>query len=306
VSRFRRLLGFVVAGLALAASALILIALHQAFDGIGEAGALGGYVAGDTTVSWSSGGDSLVFGRNEESGDHLYRISFDGSGLERLSDHSDGDWAPSASPRDGRLAFTRFDDQSGGIDLFVAAPDGSDARRLADTPDAEDDPAWSPNGRLIAFVRGSTDWGDLYVITADGGEVRRLTRTPLVPEQRPSWSPDGRRIVFSTAYGDIDVIDVRTRSRRSLVKAGLGAPSWSPDGRSIAFAAGRRSLGIVDLGSGRIRHLAARGVADDVAWSPDGSTIAYAAGGAVYLLDVTHGRTRALTGGPESGAIPTR
>ena len=90
------------------------------------------------------------------------------------------------------------------------------------------------------------------------------------------------------------------------MEAGLGAPSWSPDGRSSAFAAGRRSLDILDLGSGRIRRLAARGAADDVAWSPDGSTIAYAAGGAVYLLDVTHGHTRALTGGPEGGTIPTR
>jgi Tol biopolymer transport system component len=54
-------------------------------------------------------------------------------------------------------------------------------------------PAWSPDGRQIAFTRalpepGSDGFmGDIFVIDADGGEARRVTRQDL--DCCPAWQP---------------------------------------------------------------------------------------------------------------------
>lgn len=64
------------------------------------------------------------------------------------------------------------------------------------------DPAWSPNGNEIIFCSNHTDDPDLdpdaidlYVIPADGGEVKRVP-TPVGPKSNPSFSPDGRNIAY--------------------------------------------------------------------------------------------------------------
>lgn len=47
---------------------------------------------------------------------------------------------------------------------------------------------WSPDGRRLAFVRGRFPTDDVWVMTADGGVERRLTRTRL--GERPlAWLP---------------------------------------------------------------------------------------------------------------------
>ncbi len=89
--------------------------------------------------------------------------------------------------------------------VFTIALDGSGERRLLD--DASD-PDVSPDGRRLAFVsdrdaNGSLSYGDqespateLYTADAEGGSVRRLTRTRDVNEWAPDWSPGGHRIAL--------------------------------------------------------------------------------------------------------------
>src|SRR3954453_7830151 len=64
------------------------------------------------------------------------------------------------------------------------------------------DPAWSPNGKLIAFDDGgvSGNLSDLYVMNADGTNVRKLTNGRYV--LRPTWSPDSKRLAFEYAYSN--------------------------------------------------------------------------------------------------------
>jgi TolB protein len=98
---------------------------------------------------------------------------------------------------------------------------------------------------------------DLYVMTADGSEVTRLTRTPE-EENWPIWAPDGKRIVYSFD-NDLFVMDATARNA-SLLTRGAGEPSWSPDGRWIAFDCGSgergRMCAIRPDGTGRRRILA--------------------------------------------------
>lgn len=159
-SSWSRWLRRIVIGSAVAAIVFgiaFLVAVHQAANEIGEAGALGGGAGGYTDVAWSPDGRSVVVGRSEEGGDHLYRIPIATHDLQRLDPNQDGDFEPSVSPDGTRLAFTRFDDVEGGSDLYVAAGDLSNARALTHTTDDVFDPAWSPDGRVIAFIRGDTE-----------------------------------------------------------------------------------------------------------------------------------------------------
>ncbi|MGQ9555512.1 MAG: TolB family protein [Anaerolineae bacterium] len=58
------------------------------------------------------------------------------------------------------------------------------------------DAVWSPDGYHIAFVSEHTGSDDIWIMTADGQNVRQLTRNSWEWEKHPSWSPDGQYIVY--------------------------------------------------------------------------------------------------------------
>ena len=81
------------------------------------------------------------------------------------------------------IAFTVNGDGWGSI--WLMHPDGGDRRRLtaASPPRARAvgarTPAWSPDGTRIAYAYGTSDErnaSDIYVMRADGGDMRRDRR----------------------------------------------------------------------------------------------------------------------------------
>lgn len=99
------------------------------------------------------------------------------------------------------------------------APTGSGAspgREAEPTPSAPESPPdampqgaarprWSPDGTRIAFHAGEPGARGIYVMKADGTEIRPVAR--MKGESRdPTWMPDGKRLVFSNdAEGDFDL-----------------------------------------------------------------------------------------------------
>ena len=160
----------------------------------------------------------------------------------------------------------------------------------------DESPRWSPDGQWVAFTSNRAHYGaqpetgtpdvDVYVMRADGTDVRRITTDPG-NDYDPSWSPDGRALVFSSdraSRGDLYRVRVADGHTDRLTTNFVGRaimPAVSPDGSKVAFAAQTLRLGafwvfqlhMLDLASGRTEPLPASGGACWPAWSPDGRAL---------------------------------
>jgi Tol biopolymer transport system component len=103
------------------------------------------------------------------------------------------------------------------VAIQVADADGTN-RRVVTRRFAADSltPIWSPDSRKIAFEVYDDGCHWLYVVSADRGPLRSLSkRQGCAYDQDMAWSPDGKRIVF-TSLGRLVVIDADGGHRRLL------------------------------------------------------------------------------------------
>lgn len=111
-------------------------------------------------------------------------------------------------------------------------------KRLTHTPVTEKSPLFSPNGKFISFKR---EQGKLYVMSADGTQVKKLSDFNDI--LWVSWSWDSKWIGFSrTDLGwreDIYVVPVNGETKPVNITNHPNddyKPMWSYDGRRISFA----------------------------------------------------------------------
>jgi Tol biopolymer transport system component len=151
------------------------------------------------------------------------------------------------------------------MDLFLARRDGTNLRRITASPGYDAEGAFSPLGDKIVFCslrdayptnklsaadlkRLETDpahFGEIYLMNADGSNVRRLTRTPGY-DGGPFFSPDGERIVwrrFDTNGVIADVFTMKLDGTDERRVTDFGCMSWAPffhpSGHYIIFTANK-------------------------------------------------------------------
>lgn len=194
---------------------------------------------------------------------------------------------PKVAPDGQRVIFeqSRTDWKSNAFqtDLFMATIGGGAPRLLTNGVTSAKDADWSPDGKWIAFMSdrpgllpdSPSEKAQLYIMSADGGEARQITRMEKGVEAF-DWAPDSASLVFSAELPDAKALKDRKDTfgeflviradygpvqlwqtqvprlgvtgdleplaePRQLTKGAfsVGAFSVSPDGRSVAFDAQR-------------------------------------------------------------------
>ncbi|HJZ81484.1 MAG TPA: hypothetical protein VKD91_14105, partial [Pyrinomonadaceae bacterium] len=165
-----------------------------------------------------------------------------------------------ASGRQRRYAWD-YDDQ---MEVWTAHRDGSHLKRLTDAKGYDAEASYSPDGKRIVFSSNRHAYSEklsaedqkrfeadksyfceLYLMNADGSDVRRITYTPGY-DGGPFFSPDGQRILWRRFEENGVVANVFTMKLdgsdvRQLTDFGCmsWAPYFHPSGTYVIFTANK-------------------------------------------------------------------
>jgi serine/threonine protein kinase len=150
---------------------------------------------------------------------------------------------PALSPDGKLLAYASDRSGEGNLDIWVQQVSGGEATRLTRDPADDSEPVFSPDGSKIAF-RSERDGGGIYIMSALGGEARRIARQG----RNARFSPDGSQIAYTVgelqfAAGGKSFVTLSEGGQPRQIQPdffSVIAPIWSPDGRQLLFAAGSR------------------------------------------------------------------
>jgi Tol biopolymer transport system component len=241
--------------------------------------------------------------------------------------------------RDGPIAFMERD-PSGHWQVWTGTATLSAQRQLTHADADSGWPVWSPDGSQIAFDSNRADpnpndkatINDIYVMSADGSHVRKLTDSQGASADA-AFSPDGTLIAFDADRGhgrqDDGIYVMKARNGSALRRITTlpayaesdAAPRFSPDGKHIAFTRYRvvdgaelSALMIVRANGTNLKRLTNWNLrVGDADWSPDGSRLTFETNYAkhgnhpadIYVIDATGAHLTNLThnhGATGSGA----
>jgi dipeptidyl-peptidase-4 len=173
---------------------------------------------------------------------------------------------------------------AGGVANAQVAPPALTVERVASLPSligtAPASPTWSPDSRMLAFRWNEGGWPfrDVWIVAADGANLRRLTDLQRTHPQPPP-----------PAGSSTDALAAQAAAR---ARGGVSELIWTHDSATILFVY-RSELFQIDVASGAIRPLPAGVGVSDVTVSPDGKQLAFLRNGDLWLWP------RAAAGAPE-------
>jgi TolB protein len=144
----------------------------------------------DVSPAWSPDGRQLAFVSDRSGSPQVYLMNGDGSGARRLTFNGGYNTDPAWSP-DGR--WIAYQSRVGGnqFDIWLIDPEGSVNLPLISHIRSDESPSWSPDSRKIAFSSTRRGRADIYVVDANGANLRRLTQG-AGENTSPAWGPHPR------------------------------------------------------------------------------------------------------------------
>lgn len=186
------------------------------------------------------------------------------------------------------LAFVSIRD--GNAHIYLSQ--GDKERALTSGNSVNTQPAWSADGTMLAFSSVREGQSAIYLIDADGQNLRRLNQSALW-QTAPSWSPDGTAIAFlardnSKAGVELHIMRLADGALTVLdgngLEKGPDAPVWSADGKQLVFlganAKGKTDVWLVQRDGSGLRNISepvSNRHKAHPAISPDGRYVAYVA-----------------------------
>ncbi|OQW38404.1 MAG: biopolymer transporter Tol [Proteobacteria bacterium SG_bin4] len=146
-------------------------------------------------------------------------------------------------------------------DIYETDFNGGHIKNLTHTLGYDAEASWSPDGKLIAFASNRRAYSgelseeeqalfkanpasmiDIYIMDADGSNVKRLTQTKSY-DGGPFFSPDGKRIVWrrfsdSGREAEIFTMNIDGTDQKQITRLNVmsWAPFYHPSGKYVIFA----------------------------------------------------------------------
>ncbi len=190
--------------------------------------------------SCSKDGSKVVFNSDKVWDQDLYVIDLYPRFKEkRISKPYKLDQSAEWSPDGSKIVFSLDGD------IAIANANGTGVRKLTRGRAIDVSPTWSPDGSRIAFVSDRAGSPNIYIMSASGKNVKRLTKGGYNTD--PSWSPNPK--INKIAYvkvekgGGVNIFtsnsDGSGEQRLTWASGRNENPSWTPDGHYISFVSNR-------------------------------------------------------------------
>lgn len=139
----------------------------------------------DLEPAWSPDGTLIAFSSDRDGDFELYLMEKHGNNVRQLTDDPASDVSPAWSPDGDQLVFVS--DRSGEIDLYRMDIASGNTHRIS-TPGIDDAfPSWAPAAR-IAFCGSDGDGSAIYMVDAEGSQLKKLTEASAASACYPEWS----------------------------------------------------------------------------------------------------------------------
>jgi dipeptidyl aminopeptidase/acylaminoacyl peptidase len=195
----------------------------------------------ETDAAWSPDGSKIAFVSKSENGSEIYLYWLSTSKIARLTQLPQSPSNLSWSPDGQQLAFSMK--VPGQEKSFVSPPPKPEGATWADPP------------RITTRLKHEADgsgyikpgFSHLFLLSAEGGTARQITRGDRNHGGKVQWTPDGKRLIFTAnldANWEYDYYnsEVYSLSLEDLSITALTdrkgpdhSPAISPDGKKIVY-----------------------------------------------------------------------
>jgi len=247
---------------------------------------------------WSPDSRFIAFLRFSETDRGIYMLPAIGGAARKIFtptgkiewDRGSLSWSPDGK----RLIFPDGKSASSPSQIFSLALDSLQAHSITTPPehwDGDTNPVFSPDGSRVAFVRAiEAAIRDVYIMDADGADVRRLTFDNRNVDSL-AWDVDGQSIIFSSDRGGRPSLwRLRLEKGAAPERIEVGGedatgPAVAPKGNRLAYSQSKSNWSIMRVnlrsasgkpGSTKLTPLLSSTLQDSAPqYSPDGRRIAF-------------------------------